>query len=144
MEANIFNGIRIVEFSWVVTGPSTTRLFAMHGATVIKVESSTRPEISRMTRPYKEGMSLNRSGFFARHNNDKLSVSLNLNHPKGLEIVKRLIASVDIVVEAFTPGQMVAAYTKAPMEVGRGCTSVLDWHQRPRFTASPSIPPTGR
>ena len=100
----IFDGIKIAACSLVATGPTITKLMAMHGATVIKIESGTSAGIDRMTRPYKKGMSLNRSAFFNLFNFDKYGITLNLKHPKGLEIGKRLIASCDAFVESFTPG----------------------------------------
>lgn len=104
MGKGIFDGIRYAECALVAFGPTISKLFAEHGATVIKIESGTAAGIDRMTRPYTKGMSLNRSAFFNLFNNDKYGITLNLKHPKGLDIAKRLIATCDIFAQGFTPG----------------------------------------
>jgi crotonobetainyl-CoA:carnitine CoA-transferase CaiB-like acyl-CoA transferase len=72
---------------------------------VVRIESATRPDIIRMAPPFAEGVvGLNRSGYFSNFNSDKYSVSLNLNHPRGPEVAKRIIAWADIVLEGFAPG----------------------------------------
>jgi crotonobetainyl-CoA:carnitine CoA-transferase CaiB-like acyl-CoA transferase len=100
-------GVKVVEFSWVIAGPQVSRCLADFGATVIKVESNTYPDLIRTTPPYKDGIpGVNRSGYFSNFNCNKYGVSLNLNHPKGVDIAKRLISWADIVVENFAPGRM--------------------------------------
>lgn len=100
----IFDGIKVAESTLVVLGPTIGKLFAVQGATVVKIESGTAVGIDRITRPYKKGIRLNRSAFFSNFNNDKYGITLNLKHPKGLELGRKLIGSCDIFVEGFTPG----------------------------------------
>jgi benzylsuccinate CoA-transferase BbsF subunit len=100
-------GVKVADFSWVIAGPLTTMWLAYHGATVIRVESSTKVELLRTVPPFagrKPG--INRSGGYAMFNNNKYGITLNLNTKKGLEVAKRIIAWSDIVVENFTPGTM--------------------------------------
>ena len=104
---NALEGIRVIDFSWIFSGPIATKFLADYGAEVIKVESNSKPDETRNITPFKDGISgLNRSLLFANYNTSKLSISIDLTNPKGIEIVKKLINVADIVVEAFTPGTM--------------------------------------
>lgn len=100
--------IKAVEFGGYAAGPAINKYLANHGATVIRVESKTRPDGFRTHYPpFKENRpGLNRSGCFAMFNDGKLSVTLNLKTPEGLELAKRLVGWADLVVENFTPGAM--------------------------------------
>ena len=107
MRSQALEGIRVVDFSWVATGPLITKYLADHGAEVIKVESMTSPDIARLSAPFKDKRpGLNRSGSFPAFNSSKLSITLNLKHPVGIEISRRLVSHSDVVVESFTPGKM--------------------------------------
>jgi len=79
-----------------------------HGATVVHVESRSRPDGFRVHYPpYKDNIpGLNRTGTFAIFNDSKLGITLNLKHPQGLEVAKRLVAWADILIENFVPGVM--------------------------------------
>lgn len=102
-----FAGLKIADFSWVGVGPITTKAFADHGATVVKVESETRIDILRGSSPFKDDLpGLNRSQWFANLNTSKLSLTLNLTSPEGLAVARKLIDWADVVVESFTPGTM--------------------------------------
>jgi len=91
----------------VAAGPYATKYLAEHGATVIKVESLKNPDINRAYVPMAEGISgINRCGIFNWCNNDKYSISLDLSHPKGPEIAKKLVVWADVVVENFRPQVM--------------------------------------
>ncbi|MBE0480634.1 MAG: CoA transferase [Dehalococcoidia bacterium] len=100
-------GLKVVDFSWVFTGPMVTKYLGDHGAEVIKIESAARPDGTRLMTPFKPGaMGLNSSGVFANYNSSKYSVNINLREPRGIEIVKRLVERADIIVETFGPGVM--------------------------------------
>ena len=104
---NVFDGIKVADFSWVAVGPLMGKLLADHGATVIKIESPSRPDALRSMPPFKDRIAgLDRSGFYFRYNNNKHGVSLNLNHPQGPEVAKKLVAWADIVLESYVPGVM--------------------------------------
>ncbi|MCY3733165.1 MAG: CoA transferase, partial [Chloroflexi bacterium] len=105
--AHVFDGIRIADFAWVGVGPNATMQMAFHGAEVIRVESSNRPDTFRSSGPRPPGDgSLDASAYFAKFNRGKRSVAINLAHPRGAEVAKRLIAGADIVTESFAPGFM--------------------------------------
>jgi crotonobetainyl-CoA:carnitine CoA-transferase CaiB-like acyl-CoA transferase len=102
-----FAGVRLVDFTWYGVGPLTTKYLADHGAEVIKIESLTRPDFVRFLPPWPDATpGLNRSQAFATLNTNKLSVSLNLAKPAARDLVKRLIATADAVVENFSPRAM--------------------------------------
>jgi benzylsuccinate CoA-transferase BbsF subunit len=99
------SGIRILDFSWFGAAPIGTKMLADHGAEVIRVESMTRLDLLRVLgtghfRDYTPD--LNGSGFFNDFNSSKYGITLNLNHPKGVEIVKQLVAISDVVIDSFT------------------------------------------
>jgi benzylsuccinate CoA-transferase BbsF subunit len=107
MSKQIFEGIKVVDFSWAAVGPQVCRELAEHGATVIRVESHQRLDPLRTFAPFKDGTpGINRSAFNAEYNTNKCSISLDLNHPKAQEVIKRLIAWADIVADSMTPGTM--------------------------------------
>jgi len=99
--------IRVADFSWVIAGPLTAMLLADFGAEVVHVESSTSPDVLRSVWPMKDRIpGVNRSPTFARYNAGKYGISLNLRHPRGVEMARRLVVWADIVIENFTPGVM--------------------------------------
>jgi crotonobetainyl-CoA:carnitine CoA-transferase CaiB-like acyl-CoA transferase len=105
MEA--LKGIKVVEFAAYAAGPVIGKHLADHGATVVHVESRTRPDGFRTHYPpYKDNVyGLNRSGLYALCNNDKLDITLNLKKPpKATELAKRIAAWADVVIENFSPG----------------------------------------
>ncbi|UCD09067.1 MAG: CoA transferase, partial [Dehalococcoidales bacterium] len=78
-----------------------------YGANVIKIESNSNLDITRVTSPYKDGVSgINRSGCFLVANNSKMSLTLDLKHPRASQIVEKLITWADVVVENFGTGVM--------------------------------------
>jgi benzylsuccinate CoA-transferase BbsF subunit len=88
-------GIRVVDFTWAVAGPTATMQAASLGAEVIKVETSLRLDVLR------------RSGFTgATTNREKKAVTLNLRHPTAVDLAKRLVSCADVVAESFRPGVM--------------------------------------
>ena len=102
-----FAGLKVVDFSWVAVGPLTAKALADHGATVVKVESSTRVDYLRTLVPFKDGVvGINRSHYFNNCNTSKLGVAINLKTPEGLALARRLADWADVVVENFTPGTM--------------------------------------
>ncbi len=97
--------LRVVDFSWAASGPLATLHLALHGAQVIKIESAKSLDLAR--RGYYTAVEdLNASPNFNDMHLNKLSVRLNLGHPKAQALAKRLIARSDVVVENFRPGVM--------------------------------------
>lgn len=100
-------GLSVVDFTWNITGPLTVKALADYGAEVIRIEGRSRPDLSRLQRPFKDDTpGVNRSGLFNQWNTGKLGVALDLAHPKGVEVAKRFVAWADVVVESFAGGSM--------------------------------------
>ena len=91
-------GIRVADFTWVHAGPAATRVLADQGAEVIKIESNFGQTIAGGPNPNT------RRGMGMRHNwnANKLSLSLNMGTPQGIDIAKRLVAVSDVVAENFS------------------------------------------
>ncbi|MEY2771811.1 MAG: Formyl-coenzyme transferase [Pseudomonadota bacterium] len=92
-------GLRVVEFTHMVMGPTCGMVLADLGAEVIKVEPI---EGDRTRHLLGSG-----AGFFPMFNRNKKSIRLNLQHPEGAEMARRLCAGADVVAENFKPGSMV-------------------------------------
>ncbi|HEY7440102.1 MAG TPA: CoA transferase [Acidimicrobiia bacterium] len=104
-----FTGITMIDFTAFWSGPCATAWFASMGADVIKVESMQRPDgirLSATVRPDQNPRFYELSPLFHAANLGKRGITLDLTQPEGLEIVRRLIASADIVAENFTPRVM--------------------------------------
>src|SRR3990170_3985263 len=99
-------GVKVLDFSWVVVGPTTVRHLADHGATVIRIESAVHPDPLRTLHPFRDNQpGLDRSAYSANYAAGKYSVSLNLEHPKGAQVGRRLATDwADVVVESYAPG----------------------------------------
>ena len=95
MAKKLLEGIRVVDFTWHLTGPLTTKHLSDLGAEVIIVESRRRPG-------WRRGAP--RSGSTDQYCTCKLSVTINTRSPKGIELVKQIVAKSDIVVENFAGG----------------------------------------
>jgi len=104
-----FEGVKIADFSWVGVGPISTKYLADHGATVVRVETTTPLDILRVAGPFKDRVpGPDRTQFFADYNTSKLGLTLDLKNPAGVEVAKKLIAWADIFTESFTPGTVAS------------------------------------
>jgi crotonobetainyl-CoA:carnitine CoA-transferase CaiB-like acyl-CoA transferase len=97
------SGIRVCDLTWIIAGPTATRVLADFGAEVIRVEHEQAADSIRFGRPIVgDAPTLNNSGFFNYFNRNKKSILLNARHPDGMELLKQLIAQSDVVVENFS------------------------------------------
>lgn len=94
-------GVRVLDFSAMISGPYCTRLLADLGAEVIKLEPP-EGDYMRTRPPLRDGVSL----YFGVLNAGKRSVALDLKHPDGVALAKDLAAKADVVIENFRPGVM--------------------------------------
>ena len=100
-------GVKVVDFMWVAAGPWSTRYLSDYGATVIKVESTSKVDTARTISPFRDGVpGAERSALHATVNAGKLGLTLNLGHPKGRDLALKLAAWADVVSESFAPGAM--------------------------------------
>jgi crotonobetainyl-CoA:carnitine CoA-transferase CaiB-like acyl-CoA transferase len=114
------DGIRILDFTWFLASAGGTRFLSAMGAESIKVEWAAHPDTrmaamapvggrearERATAPLPGVTDPDMGGQFNNKNAGKRGISLNVRHPTGLEIAKRLVAISDIVAEGFSPGVM--------------------------------------
>lgn len=101
------SGIRVTDFTWIGAGSFTTKLLADFGADVIKIESAGRLDTLRDGAPFKDGIrGVNRSGYFADRNSSKRSMTIDMKHPDGQALARKLIARSDVVANNFAPGTM--------------------------------------
>jgi crotonobetainyl-CoA:carnitine CoA-transferase CaiB-like acyl-CoA transferase len=121
------NGVRIIDLTWLQVGPQATRLLASFGAEVIRVEWRKRAAIDflRYMEPFapdyanpdggrSQGAArgrgirgdFDRGAYYNNTNPGKYGITLNLNHPKGRELLKRMVAEANAICENFSPGQM--------------------------------------
>ena len=107
MNNAVFEDLKIAAFNWAMVGPLTLKFFADYGATVVRIETSLRPCVTRTSAPFKDNIAgLNRSGYFNHFSANMMSLSLNMKHPLGLSVAKDLVSWADVVMENFTPGVM--------------------------------------
>lgn len=100
LAAKPLSGLKVVELGTLIAGPFASRICAEFGAQVIKVESPDGGDPLRKWRKLYEGTSL---WWFVQARNKK-SLTLNLKHPDGLQVLKALLADADILIENFRPG----------------------------------------
>ncbi len=109
------DGVRVVDFGWVAVGPVLASVLADFGAEVIKVESSRRLDYCRLIpHPVLESEQheqayasrveeIDTVPMFHNYNRGKLGITVNLRHPAAAELLTRLVATADVVVENFSP-----------------------------------------
>lgn len=101
-------GIRVLDFSWALVGSITTKILGDLGADVIKVESRSRPCLSRLDVQVAASQpgDFDDKPWFAHLNTSKRSLSLDLKRPQALEVLEPLLEWADAIVENFSPGTM--------------------------------------
>jgi formyl-CoA transferase len=97
------DGVRVLDFTHVQSGPTCTQLLAYMGADVIKVE---RPGVGDITRGQLRDVKGADSLYFTMLNGNKRSITIDSKHLKGKEILERLIKYCDVLVENFAPGAL--------------------------------------
>jgi crotonobetainyl-CoA:carnitine CoA-transferase CaiB-like acyl-CoA transferase len=93
------DGIRVLEFTQTIMGPSAGLILADLGADVVKIEPAPEGDKTR-------GLSGFTAGFFSYFNRNKRSLAVDLKTPSGLALIHRLVATADVVIENFAPGTM--------------------------------------
>ncbi len=96
----MLDGYKVLDFTQVLAGPTTSRYMAEMGAEVVKVEIAPNGDISRQVPFMRDG----RSGYYVQQNRGKKSLCLDLKNPAGAAIIKELIPKFDVLVENFAPG----------------------------------------
>lgn len=97
-------GLKVLDFTRALAGPSCTRMLAEMGAEVIKIEAAPDGDMTRRISCFSN----DRSHYMVQWNLNKKSVCLDMRTPEGLAIAKSLVEHVDVVVENFRPGVMAS------------------------------------
>lgn len=97
-------GVTVLELGTMYAAPTCGRMLRDFGARVIKVEDPRTGDFARQWMPQHEGLSLG----FARLNSGKESIAIDLRRQEGRDLVRRLAAQVDVVIESFRPGRLEA------------------------------------
>ena len=101
---HLLTGIRVLDFTRALAGPSCTRMFAEMGAEVIKIEAAPGGDMTRAV----SKMRAERSFYYVQQNLNKRSVCIDLRKPDGMALVRELVPRCDVVVENFRPGVMAS------------------------------------
>jgi len=99
MSATPLTGLKVLEFSHTVMGPTAGLVFAELGADVVKVEPAPQGDHTR-------GLGGFAAGFFAAFNRSKRSLAIDLKRAEGRAAMQRLVATADVVIENYAPGTM--------------------------------------
>jgi benzylsuccinate CoA-transferase BbsF subunit len=119
-EKRPFEGLKVLDFTWGGVGPFQANFLAYYGAMVVRIESASRPDVTRQggnvnprtAEKYAEQLKDPRTrlefgpAFAVTHPVKKYGISLNLNNPKAVEIFKKLARWADVFVESFTTGTL--------------------------------------
>ena len=95
-------GIKVIDLTQVIMGPSCTAQLADHGAEVIKIERPEYGDLTRQFGPFKDGESLP----YESYNRNKKSIAINLKSEEGKKIIYKLVSESDVIVNNFRPGVM--------------------------------------
>ncbi len=96
------SGLRVIELGQLIAGPFASKILAEFGADVIKIEPPKTGDPLRTWRLLHEGTSV----WWAAHARNKRAVTLDLRQPEGQEVIRKLAADADILIENFRPGAM--------------------------------------
>src|ERR1700710_2925640 len=97
------DGVRVLDFTHVQSGPTCTQLLGYLGADVIKIE---RPGVGDITRGQLRDVKGQDSLYFTMLNGNKRSITIDSKNAKGKEILERLVKTCDVLVENFAPGAL--------------------------------------
>ena len=99
--------LKVLDFSWVGVGPITVKYLADHGATVVRVESHARLDVTRLGPPWHEGTpGIERSQFYASFNTSKLSCALDLTRPEAQGQLVRIEEAVEVFLRTRTKAEV--------------------------------------
>ncbi|MEB3068112.1 CaiB/BaiF CoA-transferase family protein [[Mycobacterium] vasticus] len=128
-----FAGLRVVDLTTFWAGPSCTHPLAMLGADVIHVESARRPDGTRLIAgiPVSEPQWWERSPIFSALNTNKKGLTVDLQREAGRDVLRKLIATADVIVENFTP--------RVLEQIGLGFDTVRDLQPRAIMVRMPGF-----
>ncbi|MDH3457202.1 MAG: CoA transferase, partial [Gemmatimonadota bacterium] len=100
------SGIRVVGLEQYMSGPYCTMLLADAGAEVIKIERPGKGDPRRAIPPFATRDGTKKAFGYMAYNRNKKSLALNVQHPEGQDILRKLVEVSDVVVENLRPGAM--------------------------------------
>jgi crotonobetainyl-CoA:carnitine CoA-transferase CaiB-like acyl-CoA transferase len=100
MPSGLLDGIRVIDFTQALSGPTLTRYLAELGADVVKVEVPPTGDITRLSQTVRDG----RSGYYLSVNRAKRSLCVDIKDPRGRDVVLDLLDGADVLAENFRPG----------------------------------------
>jgi benzylsuccinate CoA-transferase BbsF subunit len=100
----IFEGLKVADFSWIAAGPLITKDLANLGATVLRVETENRVDTLRFLPPWIGEPGTTTGHTAANMNQSKLGIAIDFTTEAGLAVAHRMVEWADVVVENFTPG----------------------------------------
>jgi len=101
-QEHILTGLKVLDFTRAVAGPTCTRMLAEMGAEVIKIEAAPDGDLVRHISKFQNDRSL----YYIQQNLNKKSVCLDLRDPRAIDLIKEIVPHVDVVVQNFKPGVM--------------------------------------
>lgn len=106
-DGQALSDIKVLDLMWVMAGPAATRVLADYGATVVKIESTTRVDTARGLQPFLNGQpGPENSGLYSNMNTGKLGMTLDISSEVGREVILDLVRWADVVTESFSPRAM--------------------------------------
>lgn len=108
----MLKGYRVLDMTQIVAGPTCTRIMAELGAEVVKVELpplGDRTRVGGLKSRDPSHKNSSKSTYYFQHNHSKKSIAIDFKNPKGLALLKEMVAKFDVLVENFTPGVMARA-----------------------------------
>ena len=103
----VFSSIKVLDLTQGIAGPYCTKLFGSFGADVIKVERPGKGDITREVGPFpNDEYDLEKSGTFFYLNTNKKSITLDVRSATGIDILERILETMDVLVESYAPGNL--------------------------------------
>jgi len=100
-------GLKVLDFMWVMAGPAGSRVLTDQGATVVRVESANKVETARTIQPFlRDEGGVDNSGLYQNMNAGKLGITLDLTKPESRPVIEDLVRWADVVCESFSPKAM--------------------------------------
>ena len=94
----------MLDLTWAMAGPATTRVMADFGATVIRIETSTKLDVARTIGPFVKGVPGNdSSGLLFNMTTGKRSIGVDLRQELGKEVLGDLVRWADVIIDSFSP-----------------------------------------
>ena len=100
-------GLKILDFMWVMAGPAGSRVLADYGANIVRIDSEARMDTARTLQPFRDDEGLpDNSGLYNNMNAGKRGLGLDLSKPEARDVVHDLVRWADVVLESFSPKGM--------------------------------------